>query len=332
MSYTLPPIAEKTDGDQRKVGLEIEFSGIEIYKVAEIIQECYGGRLEEKNRYHFEILGTEIGDFRVELDARILRKMANENIFEKVGVKLDEKILKKPIEDVVDKLAKTVVPLEVVMPPVEVRELHRLEDLRKKLQENKAEGTKVSLVHAFGLHMNIESPDLETSTLLRYLRSFLILYPWLLEELEIDITRRISTFIDHFPAKYVSKVLNPSYNPDQKTLINDYIKFNATRNRPVDMMPIFGMLDNKLIEPVLGGQKNDPRPTFHYRLPNSRIENPAWSFEEEWNYWLIVEKLASNNEMLYKLCRLYLLRKKESFIAFQKEWAETVTILLGLDE
>ncbi|MDZ7681994.1 MAG: amidoligase family protein [Fodinibius sp.] len=80
------------------------------------------------------------------------------------------------------------------------------------------------------------------------------------------------------------------------------------------------------------GEKNDPRPTFHYRLPNSRINNPNWRFEEEWNHWLAVEKLAGNNEMLDKLCRLYLVRNKQKVMSFRKQWAQTVRILLDLDE
>lgn len=332
MTYKHPPTVLNEKGDQRKIGLELEFAGVEIEKAAEIAQSLYGGQLKKENRYYLEVLDSDIGDFRVELDARILQKMAGQNIFEKLGINLDEISIQKSIEDVVDKLAKTVVPLEIVMPPLRVDDIHQLEELRDELQKNRAEGTHTSLVHAFGMHMNIESPDLEASTLLRYLRSFILLYPWLLEALEIDISRRISPFVDPFPKKYAQLILDPDYNPDQEQLIKDYIEFNPTRNRPVDMMPIFGMLDAELIQPVMEGEKNDPRPTFHYRLPNSRIDDADWRFEHEWNYWLAVEKLADDEEMLNKLSRLYLLRKKETVIAFRKEWAKAVAILLDLDE
>jgi hypothetical protein len=332
MSYTFPSTEKNAQGDQRKVGLELEFAGIEIESAAKIVQSLYGGELHREHRYHFEIKDSELGNFRVELDARILRKMASQDFFSKWGMDLDEESIRKSLEDVVDKLAKTVVPLEVVMPPVPLNELHRLEELRRELQKNRAEGTHTSLVHAFGMHINVESPDLETGTLLRYLRSFIILYPWLLEELEIDFSRRISPFVDSFPQKYVKKILDPSYTPDQEQFISDYVEFNPTRNRPIDMMPIFGMLNEKLIHPVMEGKKNEPRPTFHYRLPNSRINDKDWRFEDEWNHWLEIEKLAEDKEMLHKLCRLYLRRKEETVISFRKEWAQTVIILLDLDE
>lgn len=332
MAYKLPRIVDTNDGKARRVGLELEFAGIEIEKAAEIIQSLFGGRLQKENRYHYEILDTELGNFRVELDARVLRKMASEELFSQWGIELDEETFRRPLEEVVDKLAKTVVPLEIVMPPVPIQKLHRLESLRDKLQKNKAEGTHTSLVHAFGMHINVESPDLRISTLLRYMRSFMILYPWLLQVLEIAFSRRLSPFVDPFPNKYVNKVLDPAYDPDQEQFIEDYLEFNPTRNRPLDMMPIFAMLNEKLLQPVMEGKKNEPRPTFHYRLPNSSIDDPEWRFEDEWNHWLEIEKLAGDEEMLNKLSRLYITRKKETVLAFRKEWATTVTILLDLDE
>ncbi|HKK45567.1 MAG TPA: amidoligase family protein [Balneolaceae bacterium] len=332
MSYSLPPIVINAKGEPRKVGFELEFAGIEIEKAAQIIQDLYGGSLQKEHRYHYKIVDTKLGDFRVELDAKILRKMAKQNVFGKLGFDFNEESFKKSIGDVVDKLAMAVVPLEVVMPPVPIQQLNELEILRKSLQKNKAEGTHTSLVHAFGMHMNIESPDLKISTLLKYLRSFIIIYPWLLETLDIDISRRISPFIDPFPKKYTHKILESDYNPGKRKFIIDYIKDNPTRNRPVDMMPIFGLLDEDLIKPVLKGEKNSPRPAFHYRLPNSRINDPAWHFKEEWKAWLAVEQLTMDEEMLRRLSRLYLFREDVTVISFRKEWARTVAILLDLDE
>ena len=331
MSFLRPPLTKNEEGNPRKIGLELEFAGIEPMHAAEIITSVFGGKISEEHRYHININNTDLGDFRVELDARILRKMAEDNIFDKLGINLEEDSLRKSIEDVVDKMARSVVPLEIVMPPVAIEDLERLEQLREALQQNKAKGTHASMVHAFGMHLNIESPDLKTTTLLNYLRAFVVAYPWLLETLNIDMTRRISPFVDPFPDKYVNKILNPDYAPDADQLIEDYIEFNPTRNRPVDMMPIFGMLNDELSSPVMEGAKNDPRPTFHYRLPNSRIDDPDWRFSDEWNHWLVIERLASQNEMLEKLSRLYLLRREETVISFRKEWAKTLEILLDLN-
>lgn len=328
MTYQQPPVKCNSDGEDRKVGLELEFSGIELREVAEIIVSIYGGDVMEEHRYHYEVKDTDLGTFRVELDARILQKMARQNM----DVTFDEQSIRKSIEDVVDKLAKTVVPIEVVMPPVPVSELEKLELLREKLQQNKAEGTETSFVHAFGMHINIEVTELAPAPVLNYLKAFIIVYPWLLDILEINISRKISPFVDAFPDKYSRMVLEPSYQPSFQQMIEDYIEYNNTRNRPLDMMPVFGMINNKLISKVMEGEKNDPRPAFHYRLPNSRINEHGWRFEEEWNNWLVVERLASDEAMLKKLSRLYLHRRKQKVLAFRNEWAQTINILLGLDE
>lgn len=332
MNLSLPTKLKNVKGEKRRIGLELEFAGIEPDKAAKIITLLYGGKIQKEHRYQLNIRDTELGDFRVELDARILQQMATQNIFDAFNFNIEQESLSKSIEDVVDKLARSVVPLEIVMPPVPIEELPKLEKLRKALQENKAEGTHTSLVHAFGMHINIESPDLEISTLLNYLRSFVIIYPWLLEILNIDFSRRISPFVDPFPEAYVTLILDPDYKPDQIKFIEDYINHNPTRNRPVDMMPILGMLNEELIEPVMEGAKNLLRPTFHYRLPNSRVDDPEWTFMSEWNYWIAVEKLAADKDLLEKLSRLYLLRKRKTVMSFRREWANTVQILLDLDE
>jgi len=331
MSINIPPLTKNRNGDDRTVGFELEFAGLEITRTAEIIQESFGGEIIEGNRYEYKIVNTELGDFRVELDAVILQKMASKKLFKNIGLDIDTGKLSNSIEDVLDKMAKTVVPIEIVMPPVKLDDIERLEYLQVQLQKNKAEGTKTSLIHAFGMHLNIECPDLETDTLLSYLRAFLLLYPWLLEKLNVDITRRISPFVDPFPKAYAEKVLNPDYAPDLESLMDDYLRLNDTRNRPLDMMPIFGYLDKERTDKVLGSEKNNPRPTFHYRLPNSKIDEPDWKFSGEWNDWCEVEKLAVNSEMLTKLSKLYLLRKSQTLVSFKKEWADTVGILLDLE-
>lgn len=328
MTYQQPPVVNNSDGENRKVGLELEFAGIELRETAEIIASLYGGEIKEEHRYHFEINDTRVGNFRVELDAQILQKMARQNM----NMAFDEQSLRKSIEEIVDKLAKTVVPIEVVMPPLPVSRLEKLEKLRQKLQENKAEGTDTSLVHAFGMHINIEVPELAPAPVLQYLKAFIVLYPWLLDVLKINISRKISPFVDPFPDKYARMVLESSYQPSFQRMIEDYIEYNNTRNRPLDMMPVFGMVNNKLIQKVMEGEKNDPRPALHYRLPNSRIDDPGWRFEKEWNKWLVVERLASDKELLDRLSRLYLVRRKQKMLAFHKEWAQTIKILMGLDE
>jgi hypothetical protein len=332
MAYPSLPVQTTHEGTVRQVGFELEFAGVDITKAAQIVQSLFGGRIETNNRYDVAIQDTGLGDFTVELDARLLQKVAQQDVFDTSEMNLKEGFFRKSVEEIIDTLAMSVVPIEIVMPPVQLTDLPRLEELRQTLQENRAEGTKASLVHAFGMHINIEAPNLNPHTLRRYLQAFMLVYPWLLSKLDIDISRRLSPFVDPFPEKYVHKVLDPDYTPDQDQFIEDYLDDNPTRNRPLDMMPIFGMLNNELIQEVMEGEKNRPRPTFHYRLPNSHIDDQNWRFEDELQYWIVVERLAEDQEILQKLSRLYLVRDQDTLLSFHKEWAQTIAILLDLDE
>jgi hypothetical protein len=332
MKLKLPKILETDTGSPRRVGFELEFAGLELQDAAKIIKDLFGGEVVENHRYEFEVRNTDLGAFRIELDARVLRKMAERDVFEKLGFNIEQESFKNSIESFLDKAAKIIVPIEIVMPPVKIESISSLEQLRKKLQAHKAEGTKVSLMHMFGMHINIETPALNVETILKYLRAFLLLYPWLLQKLEIDISRKLSPFVDPFPKEYVFKVLDIDYMPSEKEFIVDYVKYNPTRNRPLDLLPILAMLDETIVESRLEGEKNRPRPTFHYRLPNSKIDDVNWTFTEEWNYWAAVEELAQKPEMIEKLAQLYVMRREKTLVSFKKEWVETIVILLDLYE
>lgn len=325
-------IPERNDaGKPRKVGYELEFSGLKLQQAAALIQRLYGGEVARKHRYRYEVTGTEFGDFRVELDARALRRMASDNTFKKWGIDFDEQSDSNSLEDIVDRVAQSVVPLEIVMPPVALSRTNDLEKLRQALQQHKAEGTKSSLVHAFGMHINIECPSLQTEVLLNYLRAFLILYPWLLDKHDIDITRKVTPYVDRFPDRYVRLVLDPDYRPDKKRLVADYLHHNPTRNRPLDMMPIWAIDQGDEVQKVLKDEKNAPRPTFHYRLPNSHVDDPNWQMQHELDYWMQVERLANDADWLQKLGRLYVLQVERTLTPFKKNWVETLKILLDLD-
>ncbi|OBX33760.1 putative amidoligase enzyme [Halomonas elongata] len=38
-------------------------------------------------------------------------------------------------------------------------------------------------------------------------------------------------------------MLDPDYQPDLRTLIDDYLEYNPTRNRELDLLPLFAYLD-----------------------------------------------------------------------------------------
>jgi hypothetical protein len=183
-------------------------------------------------------------------------------------------------------------------------DLPAMEALREALRSRDASGTHVSPLYTFAFQLNPELPALDASTITRYLRSFLALHDWIIAIVDVDSTRRLTSFIDPFPIEYRQLVLAPEYAPDMSTLIGDYLEANPTRNRALDMLPLFAFIDE---ERVLAAAKEHsqvkPRPTFHYRLPNCLVDEPSWSFALEWNRWVEIERLAEDAERLTRLGR-----------------------------
>src|SRR5690606_16458011 len=67
--YAMPPHLHGETGSIRRVGVEIEFAGLEIEEAIGIVCELFGGHPVSKNRFEHTIEGTRFGDFRVEVDS-----------------------------------------------------------------------------------------------------------------------------------------------------------------------------------------------------------------------------------------------------------------------
>lgn len=299
MAFTMPTVTEKRDGAPRRVGLEFEFAGMDIGEAARAVAEVFGGEVRELDTFVYAVEGTEHGDFSVELDSSLLQSKGYLKILHDVGIDLsdsDEKRLERILLDVAEEL----IPYEIIAPPVPMTELDPMDDLRELLRRRKAKGTRASILYAFGMQFNVEPPDLAASTLTRFLKAFLLCYPWLRETSDLDTTRILSPFIDKFPSDYVHLVVDPEYQPeDTATLIDDYLDHNPTRNRPLDCMPIFAHLDEDRVM-ALAKEKDliKPRPAFHYRLPNCLIDAPDWRIAKEWELWTAVDDLSRNTDKL----------------------------------
>jgi hypothetical protein len=320
MSFLLPPNLHTETGNLRKVGFEIEFGGLSLEQAASIIIGLYGGTLEKKHNYAFIVKNTQFGDFVLESDSRFLSQKKYDSYLEKLGVSPDS-LLTENVEKILDKLAGTLVPFEVAMPPLKITELEAAEKIREKLFEHSAQGASSSIFAAFGMQMNPEIPDFKAETIHAYLRSFFLLYDWLVQESDITIARKIAPYINPFPHQYIDLVLSPRYRPDLSQLIEDYLEYSPTRNRPLDLLPLFAYLNKDLVFsfPV---EKHliKPRPTFHYRLPNSEVDDPTWSFAKEWNKWVLVERLASDPDQLSKMTENYLNLRASNPLFLKSPW------------
>lgn len=328
MSAYLPLSKLKNSkGEDRKAGFELEFAGISPENAAKIVSQIYGGKIEKQNRFSFTCK-SDYGNFDCVYDAKALIERKHRSIFKEIGIDLERIDKENIIEAIIEKGASVFVPCEITTPPLVFNQFKTLEQLTNALEKAGAKGTTQNIHYAFGLHINLEVPDLEVSTLLAYLQSYLLLEPYIKEISAIDLTRRLTAFIDPFPLSYIKQILSPNYAPDSEaTLMRDYFTQNPTRNRALDMTPIFGTIDKNFTQKSI--KEPDllkPRPALHYRLPNCSLGEPNWSIATEWNRFMLVEKLAHDNQSRQNLLTIYEKIQDEHFFGKKSKHLETIRL------
>ncbi|WP_423822328.1 amidoligase family protein [Salinisphaera sp. SPP-AMP-43] len=295
-----PSRAYTATGAMRRVGVELELTGLSIEQIPTLIQARYGGDIFPYSAYEYSVTNSALGDFRVELDYAYLKQRGrepnNSGFWSEIG---------RLSDDLLGTVAQRVVPLEVVAPPLAMDTLHRLHPLIAQLRSSGARGTNVSAIYAFGLHFNLEMPDTQAAIVLDYLRAFAVAFDWLYRVSAIDISRRVFPYIQPYERRYIRRICDPDYAPSQAELIDDYLAANPSRNRALDMLPLFAWLDRARVDAVIDDPLLKARPTLHYRLPNCEIEQPGWDLRPAWEHWLTVEALAADRPRLLAICADY---------------------------
>jgi hypothetical protein len=316
----LPARLTNPEGHPRRVGVELEMIGLELNDIAEIVARRRGLSITTDGRYRRVLTGDEAGDWAVELDFDLLKRLGQE---QRDSTLLDE--LRDSAEDMLQALANLVVPLELVTPPLPMQRLHEVEELIELLRQAGAKGTSESISYAFGLQFNPEIPSSDPKVITGYLQAFLCLYEWLLARADINMTRRLTSYVDPFPPAYVLQVIQADYEPDTATLIDDYLALNPTRNRALDLLPLFTHLDEERVRAVATDPLIKPRPAFHYRLPDCEIHLPGWGLHVAWNDWLEVEALAADEGRLENCCEAYLEFLDRPLKRWLGDWANEVS-------
>lgn len=315
----LVPRRTHTDaGTPRRVGVEIELAGLEIETIAEVVAEAVGGTVHRVHDYELTVETTDLGPFRIERDLELLKRLGRE----RAAATEEPALLGRLAQSAVESLAKTVAPCELVTPPLPFERLPDLDRISDRLRERGAEGTRDGLLHAFGVHFNPEAPSLRPGDILAHLRAFVLLYPWLLERLAVDLKRRVTPFIDPFPGDYALLIADPSYAPSLERLIDDYLALNPTRDRALDMLCLFAHLDEPRVRAAVDDHRVRPRPTYHYRLSNSAIGDPGWHPTDGWRYWLLVEDLAADEPQLTAMCAAFCADLDRPLGGLRSHWDE----------
>jgi len=295
--FLTPPHSTTPDGSPRRVGVEVEFADLDAPSAASAVRDLYGGTLELENPHRCRVRGTRLGDFTVELDMRSAHPQTKDG--EGEPSKLD--MVMEKLRPLWGNIGSLVMPFEIAAPPITFDQLSDLEALFTTLRDRGASGTEASPLFAFGLHLNPQVARTDADYVLDHLKAFLILSPWLRSEIRIDPTRRLTGFIAAFPIDYAVKVVDPAYRPDMDQLVADYLEANPTRNRELDLFPLFAHLVPDTLFAKVQDPHVRPRPTFHYRLPNARLGDPNWRLSQDWNRWVAVEELAADRDRLDRL-------------------------------
>lgn len=322
MTFKTPPIIYNQDGQERSVGFEFEFTGVEMNDAAEMISDLYGGKIEQISGYEYKVKDTEFGDFSLELDASLFLNKKYEKVLKTVGLDVNKLKNKEKLEEALRDMASTVVPFEIITPPIGFSDLKRLNELVDRLREWKAKGTGDSFFYAFGLHLNPEVPELSADSLLRHLKAYVMLDGWIRKDADVNISRKITPYINEYEMDYIRFILREDYQPGLEELIRDYFTFKNSRNRPLDMLPVFMFMEKEFTSGLMKEELTSARPTFHYRLPNCSLGDESWSLAAEWNRWVLVEKLADDEQSLSQYSRAFLNMDDKSVFSMKKKWVE----------
>lgn len=325
MTLQAPPNQLNSDGKIRHVGVEIEFAGLPPRDTAFVVRDLFGGELNVVSPHRLLVEKTCWGVFGIELDTQYAhpdQTLLDEHRdsdsewqrHQQRRVEFHQKA-----RELIGDMVSGVVPTELVCPPVPWNELEDLDAIFQALRDQGAKGTDASLLYGFGLHLNIEVARSSVSYLLAMMRAYLLLAHWLRDEIKVDITREMLPHANPFPKEYALKVLDTHYAPDLDTFINDYLVYNTTRNRELDLLPLFAYLRPDHPHELLHTKLIKPRPTFHYRLPNAQLSQPCWGAVVEWNRWTEVEKLAADDVVLRARCDEYIAEHNRPLITRLKD-------------
>lgn len=310
--FDSPPRVDRDDGGNRRVGFELEFSGIDLEATAAALQSALGAELQSETAAERVLQVESLGEFRVELDWEYLKDKAAEE-----GRSATQEQWLERLSDA----AALVVPVEVVCPPIALSDMAVLDPMVKALRAAGAVGTEESLLAAYGVHVNPELPALDAATVYPVIRAFCLLQWWLVDRHAVDATRKLSPYIDLYPADYVERVLStPTAGMDE--IIEGYLEHNASRNRALDLLPLLAEIDETRVRAAVDDARIKARPTWHFRMPDCHIEREDWSLAESWNTWCMVEKLAHRPAELEALAEQFLAADRLLLGVHRGRWVE----------
>jgi hypothetical protein len=275
-----------------------------------VVQGCFGGRIEQVGAHEARVEETDIGGVSIVLDTAYRTATPS------------------AAATAVLNAARLVVPVEIATGPLTFERLARLDDLRDALRRNGAIGSRNGVLLGFGLHLNTEVPDTTTRAIVPVLRAFALLEDWLRRADPIDPSRRLLPFVDPYPRSFVDLLVEEAPDWTMAQMIEAYLANAPSRNHGMDLLPLLRHIDEaRVLHHLRGAQAVKARPTWHYRLPDCRIDEEEWTLAYEWNRFRVVECVAADPALLERLADDWLVHR-ESYLTARADWARHVGAVL----
>jgi hypothetical protein len=112
-------------------------------------------------------------------------------------------------------------------------------------------------------------------------------------------------FTDPYPTDFVRALIEAGPEASRDHVTGLYLELTPSRNRGLDMLPLFAHFDGPRVAAAIS-DKTSARPTFHFRLPDCRIDEADWSLVREWWRWVAVERVARDDALLRRLSDAWL--------------------------
>ena len=279
------PVDSTADGDPRRTGVEIEFSGLSASEAARIAAQTLGGTVRSSGENGWTVEGSEVGTLDLYLDTAL--RHATDSPIKRIGLDI----------------GKELIPVEIVTEPLTRQDLPRLDRLRSALREAGAEGTRKGVTYGFGVHLNIGIASTDAAGITAPLIAYAVTEAWMRRVQPIDLSRQVLPFTDPYPTRLVRALCQAGFVSPTDAM-DIYLEHANSRNYGLDMLPIFAWLESDRVDVATGGESAvKGRPAFHFRLPDCQIDDADWSIRAEWDRWLLVETIAQDTALLDRLMR-----------------------------
>lgn len=276
------PQPDTAEGKPRLTGVEIELGGVDEARCAELCARHLGGTTRQVDEAIWHVENSRIGDLKIYLDTAL--RHAD----------------KTALRDAALSVGREVIPVEIVTDPLDRDGLIALDELRDQLRRDGAVGSGGGLFFGFGVHLNVQIASDRAESIVPPLLAYALIEDWLRTANPIDQTRRVLPFAAPYPRRLVRRLIALGRGARLAHVMDAYAQEAPSRNFGLDMLPIFAWLDAARMGSVLTSATS-ARPTFHFRLPDCRIDEPGWSLDSEWRRWLTVERVAGNPEVVTEL-------------------------------